>query len=349
MNKFILLSVLLCFSSSVQPMPAVPDPPARALQIYYVDVEGGAATLIVTPTGESVLVDAGWPGFESRDAKRIVQAMKQAGITAIDHLVITHYHRDHFGGVPELARLVKIKHFYDHGPMSSLAEDREFAPRYAAYLAAAGQKTTTLKPGDVIRLRQSKGTPSLLLQCLAARRNVIKAEGTSNAECATATMQAEDPSDNAQSIAFLLKYGDFDFLDAGDLTWNIEHKLVCPARLIGEVDLYQVTHHGTNTSNNLTLLRSVRPTVAIMNNGPRKGGHPDVVRALRALSSLQDAWQVHRNVTSSEEENAPADFIANLEETPDAAHMITVSVDAAQRSFTVTNQRNQHSKTYSFK
>lgn len=343
--------ILLIVAASVI-MAQSPKSARRALDIFYVDVEGGAATLIVTPAGESILVDAGWPGFDGRDAKRIEQAMKIAGITAIDHLIVTHYHTDHYGGVPELAKRVKINKFYDHGPLASLAEDKDFATKYAAYRAAANDQTITLDPGASIKLKQSPGTPPISLRVLASRGETVTSKtmaGAPNSECAGVEPQAEDKSDNARSVAFLLRYGAFDFLDTGDLTWNIEHKLVCPQNLIGEIDLYQVGHHGTNTSNNLAMLRSLKPTVAIMNNGPRKGGHPDVVKALKGLPTLKDLWQVHRNVTSGAEQNAPEEFIANLDQENDAAHLIRVSVDAAKRTFTVTNDRNGKSRSYQIK
>jgi competence protein ComEC len=322
----------------------------RGLDIYYVDVEGGAATLIVTPARESVLVDAGWPGFDGRDAKRIEKAMKSAGIERIDHLVATHYHTDHYGGIPELAKLIKIDKFYDHGPLASLDEDKGFATKYAAYQSATKGESITLKPGSTIELKSASGTPPVSVQCLAARAEIISGKkAAANQECADAALKPEDKSDNARSIVLLLRYGAFDFLDTGDLTWNVEQRLVCPENLIGEIDLYQVSHHGMNISNNRALLRSIKPEVAIMNNGPRKGGHPDTVKWLLELPTLKDLWQVHRNVTSTPEQNAPADFIANLEEEKDEAHMIRVSVDAAKRTFTVTNDRNGKSKTYQIK
>lgn len=322
------------------------------LDIFYVDVEGGAATLIVTPAGESILVDAGWPGFEGRDATRIQTAMKQARITEIDHLILTHYHVDHFGGIPELAKRVPIKNFYDHGPMSELAEDKDFARKYAAYREAAKDKTITLKPGDSIKLKRAAGLPPLTLQVLAGHREVIADKGMAGAKnpaCANALTKDEDPSDNARSVAFLLRYGAFDFYDAGDLTWNIEQKLVCPTNLIGAVDLYQVTHHGLDTSNNVALLQSVKPTVAIMNNGPRKGGSAATIKALRELPSLKALYQGHRNITLTPEQNVAEEFIANVDDKNDAAHMITVSVDAGKKSFVVTNQRNGKSQTFPVK
>jgi beta-lactamase superfamily II metal-dependent hydrolase len=322
------------------------------LDIYYVDVEGGAATLIVTPAGESILVDAGWPGFDGRDAKRVETAMKTAGITEIDHLILTHYHIDHYGGIPELARRVKINKYYDHGPMSSLDEDKNFAERYAAYQAVTKGQSITLRAGSTIKLKQAPGTSPVSLECLAARTETIPVKlmaGKLTPECQNARMNAEDTSDNARSVVLLLRYGAFDFLDTGDLTWNIEHKLVCPQNAIGEIDLYQVAHHGMNISNNTAMLQSIKPSVAIMNNGPRKGGHPDTVKALRELPSLQDLWALHRNITSKPEQNAAEELTANPDLENDRGHMIRVSVDAKKRAFTVTNDRNGKSKSYSLK
>jgi len=357
MKRFLTLAILLILAMCLMAAQQAKSGP-RALDIYYVDVEGGAATLIITPAGESIMVDAGWPGFDGRDAKRIEEAMKTAGITEIDHMIMTHYHTDHYGGIPELAKRVKVNKFYDHGPMSSLEEDKDFAQKYAAYQSVTKGQSITLKPGSTIKLKQAPGTPPLLLQCFAARAQVISrkevtgssnAAASANTECSNAASKPEDRSDNARSIVFLLRYGTFDFLDTGDLTWNVEQQLVCPQNLLGEIDLYQVGHHGTNTSNNPVMLRSIKPAAAIMNNGPRKGGHPDTFKALRELPSLQDLWQVHRNVTSTPEQNAAEEFIANLDEQNDSAYMIRVSVDGVKKTFTVTNDRNGKSKNYQYK
>lgn len=320
----------------------------KTLEIYYVDVEGGAATLIITPAGESILVDTGWPGFESRDAKRIQAAMQQAGITQIDHLIVTHYHVDHFGGVPQLAQLVKINKFYDHGALPQPPENDSQTKQYADYLAAAKNKTITVKPGDKIKLKTANGTPAVILQILAARgQTLAMGNDKSNPFCAAATSQPEDKSDNARSIAFKLSYGAFDFFDAGDLTWNIESKLVCPGNQIGQIDLYQVTHHGMDISNNPVLLKSVSPTVAIMNNGAKKGGSAKAVQWLRELPSLQALYQVHRNVATSDADNTAPEFIANID--TNGSDMIWVAVDAKQKTFTVTNGRTKASKSFAIK
>ena len=353
MKKISLLSTIIFLIYPVIIQPAQQKPAEQrnagksALEIYYVDVEGGAATLIVTPAGESILVDAGWPGFEGRDAKRIEQAMKAAGITTIDHMVMTHYHTDHYGGIPELARRVKIKKFYDHGPVSSLDEDKDFARKYAAYQEVTSGKSITLKPGSKIELKRAPGSPEVYLQCLAARTEVISgkpARSATNSVCSSHTPKPEDTSDNARSVVLLLRYGTFDFLDSGDLTWNIEEKLVCPYNLVGEIDLFQVAHHGANTSNNPVLLQSIKPTVAIMNNGERKGGQHETFQSLSELPSLKALWQVHRS--SNTEKNAPPEYIANLAEKDDSAQMIRVSVDPGKRSFTVTNDRTGKQESY---
>jgi beta-lactamase superfamily II metal-dependent hydrolase len=321
----------------------------RTLDFYFIDVEGGAATLIVTPAGESVLLDAGWGDNDGRDAKRIQKAMQQAGITVIDHLITSHYHQDHYAGVPDLSRIVTVRKFYDHGKMTSLSEDPKFDERYGAYQSAAKGQTTALKPGDTIPLKAAAGTPPLKLVCVASNAEVMSGKSGSNAECAAGVTKAEDTSENGRSVAMMLSWGGFEFLNLADLTWNISQGLICPSNQLGEIDLYQVTHHGGNVNNNPVLLKSLRPTVAVMINGPRKGGHQDTIKWLREVSSLKALYQLHRNVQIPNEQNVAAEFIANLEEQPDEAHMISVSVDAAKRSFTVTNGRTKESKSYPFK
>jgi competence protein ComEC len=350
MRSRILLATLFLLVSLMNGLAGQQTKAARrTLDFYFIDVEGGAATLIVTPAGESVLLDAGWDGFDGRDAKRIRQAMQQAGVTAIDHLVVSHYHMDHYGGVPELAKLVPIRRFYDHGKMTSLMDDPQFAERYAAYQAAAKGQTIALKPGDTIPLKTADGAPPIKLLCVASHAMAPSGGSASVNPACTADAPNEDPSDNARSVALLLKLGDFEFLNLADLSWHVAKRLVCPANQIGEVDLYQVTHHGGNVNNDPALLRSLRPTVAVMINGPRKGGHPDTIKWLRETSSFKALYQLHRNVQTTAEQNAPAEFIANLDEQPDAANMITVLVDATKRAFTVTNGRTQESRNYQFK
>ncbi len=319
----------------------------KTLDIYYVDVEGGAATLIVTPAGESILIDAGWPGNDGRDAKRIQAAMQQAGITQIDHLINTHYHIDHYGGIPELAKVVKINKFYDRGAVEPDSQDKPEAKLFSSYQEATKGSSITIKAGDVIKLKTVKGMLPIKLSCLAASTKVVGVKGAANDACATSETKPVDTSDNARSVVLKLSYGEFDFFDAGDLTWNIENNLVCPTNLIGKIDLYQVTHHGMDISNNPVLLKTISPTVAIMNNGPKKGGSANTVKWLRGVSSIQALYQVHRNIATADNENTDPEYIANIDANESA--MIWVNVDAKKKSFAVTNGRTKQSKSFPIK
>ena len=320
----------------------------KRLEIYWCDVEGGAATLIVTPAGESILVDSGWPG--DRDATRIVRVLKEsARLERIDHYVTTHFHTDHFGGIGALSRLVAVEKFYDHGfpPLPQ----RDINPELAeAYKSAAGAKVRVLKPGDTIPLRQTRGSPTLELKVVAADGIVLgEASGAPPVRVCAAEPKHEerpiDASDNARSVAFMLQFGNWRFFDAGDLTWNVEHKLVCPDNLIGASDVYQVTHHGMDTSNHPAMIRALRPTVAIMNNGPRKGGSASVVRLLKENGANRALFAVHRNVQTTPAENADPELTANDgEECKGETVQLTVAPDA--RSYTVTVPGKKTSRSF---
>jgi beta-lactamase superfamily II metal-dependent hydrolase len=326
-----LLSLLL-----VTPPAALAESKPRGLDIYFVDTDGGAATLIVTPLGESVLIECGNPG--TRDAERIHKtATEQAGLKAIDHLIVTHWHSDHYGGVNRLSQLMPIHHYYDRGIPAKLAEDpKGFDLLIQAYKKATQGKSTTVSPGATIPLRQPERGPSLRLTCLCAREEVIpdRKGAVSNPIAREHKPQPVDKSDNAKSLGFLLSYGDFRFLDLGDLTWNIEYKLIHPSDKIGPVDLFQVTHHGLDISNNPVLLRTVQPVVAIYNNGPFKGCAPKVTATLRRIPDVKAIYQVHRNLTASATENTGPAFIANKDKAGGEGIHVAVAVDG--KSYTVT-------------
>ncbi len=319
---------------------------AADLEIYFIDVDGGAATLIVTPDRESILIDSGWPGRDDRDPKRIVSVLKnEAKLDRIDHLVTSHWHMDHFGGVEGLAKLVAIGHFWDRGLPEDRSPGLDFPdgpkaddPLGIAYRKASAGKRTALKPGDRLPL---KGAEALVLASGGrtisfSQRYPVRAvrDLPANPLCESAPADLPvDPSDNARSLALLISAGSFRFLDCGDLTWNVEKALVCPADLIGKVDLFQVTHHGMDISNHPTLVRTIAPKVAIMDNGPRKGGSAATVKLLKATPSVQAIYALHKNLATGPEDNAPADRIANAD--PAGGKFLKVTVPPGGKSFTV--------------
>jgi beta-lactamase superfamily II metal-dependent hydrolase len=340
---WLLLALLALDFSSV---PGRASQPAAGLDIYFVDTEGGAATLIVTPAHESILIDCGNPG--SRDADRIFKVARQAGLKAIDHLVITHWHTDHYGGVQRLSQLLPIHHFYDHGIPEMLAEDpKNFPLLIQAYKQASKGKSTTLRPGDEIALTQTDSGPKLRLACLCGAGEVIadKPGAPENPIAREHLPQTADPSDNARSLGFLLSYGNFRFLDLGDLTWNIEYKLVHPTDKIGLIDVYQSTHHGLEISNNPVVIKTVQPRVAIFNNGARKGGHPSVIGTLRRVPGIQAIYQMHRNLTANAQDNTDPEYIANPDERCQG-ESIKLAVAPDSKSYTVTVGSHGKSRTY---
>ena len=316
-----------------------------ALDIYHLDVEGGAATLIVTPARESVLVDAGWPGNDGRDVGRIKAAMQAAKITRIDHLIVTHYHTDHVGGVPPLlAAKVPVGTIYDHGLMTP-PHDPDYARNYEAYVAAVPQRKG-LAAGDTIALEPAADGTRVSLAVVAANGKVAsRASAPRNAKCGSVPAKPADTSDNARSVAFVLTFGAFDFFDAGDVTWNIEADLVCPNTNVPKVEVYQVTHHGLDASNHPLLLEALAPTVAVMNNGAKKGGSAATVKTLKSLPSLKAIYQLHRNVATGAEDNTAPELVANPDESPDAGHMVSVHAKK-DGSFEVINHRTGEKRRF---
>lgn len=316
--------------------------PQAGMRVYFIDVMGGAATLIVTPERESLLMDSGWPKLEDRDPKRIEHVLKDLeGLDHLDHLLTTHWHVDHYGGVEGLSKRIRIDHYWDRGLPDLDAPDGDKAafpdgpkrddPLGVAYRKASEGKRKALRAGDRLPL---KGKIEALV--LASGGEVWEGESAKgpNPLCATAPPDLPaDPSDNARSLTVRFRLGAFAFLDCGDLTWNVEKKLVCPTDRIGRIDLFQVTHHGMSISNHPTLVQTIQPTVAIMNNGPRKGGDAKTVQLLRTLPSLQALYQLHKNAATGTSENVSPEFIANAD--PAGGQFIRVAVAPDGSSFAV--------------
>ena len=308
-----------CASEAPSPVSEETATPDRPLEIYWVDVDGGAATLIVTPGGESVLVDAG----EDRDshADRIHRVASQvAGLTQIDHFVATHWHGDHYAGATRVHQRIPIRNFYDRGfpsesDYAAKGDLKRAKEGIAKYRETTRGGSRTLKPGDEITLRQSEGLPKVVLHCLASAGEFLPTTGnfTRNPFCGARTSKPPDETDNGQSLVLLLSYGDFSFLDTGDLTWELEAELVCPVNRVGRVDLFQISHHGLDLSNNPVLIESIRPRVVVVNNAPKKGAEPETMKTLMGVEGIETIWQVHRNLRTGPELNTPPRFIANPE------------------------------------
>lgn len=315
--------------------------PSGPLRIFFVDVEGGQATLLVSATGKSLLIDTGWPGFAGRDADRIAAAVKKAGISKIDYVLVTHYHDDHVGGVPQLLERVKVDTFIDHGPNREDFDGTR--ANYDAYeKSVRGAKRLVVKPGDRIPIE------GIDVEVVSADgefiRRPLEGTGQTNALCAAEPVAPADASENSRSVGVVVTYGKLRILDLGDLTKRGELQLVCPRNLIGTIDLFVVSHHGFTQSNTRALVHAVHPRVALMDNGAHKGSSPDVWQTVHDSPGLMDLWQLHYAVASGKDHNVAPDFIANVDEKCEGRSIdVTAAVDG---TIAVVNSRNGFSKTY---
>ena len=312
---------------------------AKPLQIYFIDVEGGQATLVVSPSERSLLIDAGWAG--GSDADRIMAAVKSAGIKKLDYVVITHFHGDHVGGVADLVQRVKIGTFVDHG--SDIEDSATAKETYAAYT-----KAITRAARVVVRPGQGLPFKDIRVQFLAAAgehlSSPLPGAGEANLYCPSEKEPPVDTTKNSQSLALLITYGKFRFLDLGDLTTKKELELVCPNNLIGTVDLFLTTHHGGDPDNPKALVWALHPRVAVMNNGEHKGGSTEVWQIVHDAPGLEDLWQLHYAADAGKEHNSAENLIANTDAKSDG-HFIQVTVEPDGK-WRVKNSRNGYEKRY---
>jgi competence protein ComEC len=310
--------------------------PANDMKIFFIDVEGGQSTLFVSPSGESFLIDAGFA--LDRDSDRIVAAAKAAGVSRIDHLLITHYHGDHAGGVKLLAGKIPIRHFYDRGP-SEQVEEPEVYENYKA-VADKGIRTR-IKPGDAIPV------PGLSVRVLAVAGETLKESlpgaGQENPECASFAEKKIAINENVRSAGVLVSYGKFEMLDLGDIPWQWEKDLVCPVNKIGTVDVFLLPHHGNNDASIPQLVHAIRPRVAVNDNGATKGGGPESFRRVADTPGLEGFWSLHYALKDGKD-NVPEPFIANPDEKCEGKWIEIAA--RADGSFTVTNSRNGNQRTY---
>jgi competence protein ComEC len=313
--------------------------PRETLDIYFIDVEGGQSTLIRTSSGGSLLIDAGYGGLGDRDPLRVMAAVRDAGLTSIDTLLVTHFHGDHDGGVPALARLIPIHTFMDYGRPVETANTT--VEPYEAYAAARSKGAHVQpKPGDRIPL--AGAVVDVVSAGGALLTKPLAGAGAPNRACASFTPRDDDPSENARSIGVRVAFGTFRFLDLGDLNWNPLGKLTCPDDLIGPVGLYLVPHHTNADSNVPAFLAAVHPRAVVSNNGAAKGGAAEALAALHRLSGV-DVWQLHLSRQAAAA-NSDASLVANVDDGA-TSHWIKVSA-SADGSFTVTNHRTGVTRHY---
>ena len=284
---------------------------AKTLDMYVIDVEGGHSVLYVSPTGESVLEDTGSPG--GRDPDRIMAVLDAAGVKQIDHLILTHYHSDHVGGLEELAKRIPIKQFIDHG---ATIEPREQVPGFQAMYAEmyAKAKHTVVKPGDKIPFDGVDAT--VVTSATQVIKTPLPGGGKPNPACAGFTPRDESHVDpeNPLSVGVVYTFGKFRTINLGDYTWNAEQNLMCPNNPIGTVDVYLTSHHGIDQSGSAALVHGLQPRVAIMHNSTRKGGAIQTMQVLHTSPGLEDIWQLHWAYAAGLEQNSPGLFIANIED-----------------------------------
>ena len=309
---------------------------AKNLEIYVIDVEGGKSVLLVSPSGQSMLIDAGWPALKDHQPStdRIVEAVRAAGLKRIDLLVISHFDIDHLGDVPALAARVSIGRVFDHGGPGTNA----LFPPYAAARDKIGH--TVLQAGDTIPL---KGVD---IRVLSTFGRLIPNYGTPNPLCNTYKQSAALPADKEDdnSIGMLITFGKFKMLDLADLEAHLSHGLVCPANAIGLVSVYNVNVHGQFKGIAPELVGALQAPVFVQANGARKGADAQSWPVLKAAPGLKDIWQLHTSLNAGHDANPPDDFVVNREPL-DTFKCLRISASKSG-AFTVTNGRSGFQKTY---
>jgi competence protein ComEC len=315
----------------------------KSLHIYFIDVEGGQATLFVTPAGQSLLIDTGWPGNNGRDADRIAATARRAGISKVDYVLITHFHDDHVGGVPQLVARIPVGTLIDHGDNRETTDAAvKDWQAYQAVLATGRYKRVSAKPADVLPIKGMQAT--IISSDAALIEKPLPGAGQDNPYCKDAEQFPADTTENLRSLGTFVNFGKLRILDLGDLTHDKEMQLMCPVNKIGKIDIYIVSHHGWAQSSSLPFVYGLAPRVAIMDNGAKKGGTPSILDIIRKSPGLEDLWQLHFSEEGGAAHNVAAEFIANPDG-PDAANDLELTAHP-DGSFEVFNSRTQKSKSY---
>jgi competence protein ComEC len=325
------------------PSAALPDD-ENPLRVFFIDVEGGQATLFITPDGQSMLVDTGWPGFNGRDADRIVGLAKQAGLTRINYVLITHFHMDHVGGLPQLVARIPVDTFIDHGDYRETGDAATLQgwKAYEELLATHKFKRLTVKPGDILPILRMHAT--VVSADGALIQSPLPGAGDPNPACKESETRPGDQTENPRSVGLQITFGNLKMIDLGDLTWDKEMQLMCPANKLGKVDVYIVSHHGSQQSGSPALVHGLEPRVAIMDNGAKKGGSSSAWEIIKHSPHLEAIWQLHYSVEGGKEHNASDEYIANPDG-PDAGNYLRLNANV-DGSFSVFNSRTQQTKRY---
>jgi competence protein ComEC len=334
----LLLTIIIAGASQAKAM-------GRKLQIYFIDVEGGQATLFVTPTGQSLLIDAGYAGQAGRDTDRILAAAKHAGLSKIDYVLVTHYHGDHGGGVPQLVERIPVGTFLDHGPNREIGlggRTRKVWEAYQQVLATGKYQHIVLRPGDILPVSGIKAT------VISADGNLIDHSlpggGEPNAFCKVSETKPADETEDSRSVGVMINFGRLKILNLADLSWDKEIELMCPMNPLGKADILVVSHHGWDRSSSPALIDAIHPRVAIMNNGATKGGSISVLDTITRSPGLEALWQLHFSEEGGTAHNAPAEYIANLQG-KDAGNYIELTA-SKDGSFSVFNSRTNSTKRW---
>ena len=308
---------------------------AKNLEFFFIDTEGGQATLVVSASGQAMLVDTGYTGFGGRDANRIAEAAKLAHVKRINVLFLTHYHADHAGGVKNLLEVLPVESFYDHGEPAK--DDKADS---SAYDKARGSAPHTVyKPGDKIPIKD------LDVTVVAGAHKFIETKGEANPFCQGLAPKDGEDGENPNSGGLTVQFGKFRFADLGDNMWNEELAMMCPENKLGKVDLLLTPHHGTHVSPKADY--AMAPRVVIENDGPTKGGKLEAYQMWRAMPGLEDFWELHFAMAGGRDGNSADTFIANVDQRCEGKYLkVTAHEDG---SFTVYNSRNKFTKTYAAK